>query len=537
MTSALDDHPPQSSLSVLASPAGRSSGITGLLWLLAVALGTLYPRVMVIAGYPSTDEGVYAFYVQLMYASLASLQGLPDFGVLQLYPALLSWTYSLPWNHLLVLRLVDMAVAALAGWALFRVAAQESGDVVAGAAIACAFSFAINQHAFIQHGFKNSMFAALVPLLLAARLGLDLERKDQSRWWYCGALVAIGVLLRESFLSFALVGWLAVLLAFGWRSCLCYSAAGILTAAAVLLFMAALRGGAGGLVSAYFDTADMFSSLADQRAKLFVAAAGSALREASIGFALGLSALVVVIARFCFGRPRPSTGRFAFWSAIATIPLLEPVLKIGFPYHVSVCLVGLCGLTALAWRSLGPMTPLLRHAVMGAIAAASLAAAWPQVVRLERMFQETRHNLAALRGQAWPSESVAKSNYLRLAEAILQAAPSGGSLSISGFMFALFPLTGMTPSTYELSSLDFRSDASRLRRAIGECPPDVIVISTRQDIPGIKVAAEAVESMKEYEKVAAVPVTPGNHYGNFGGAIYRRAGAPAACKRPVGSGK
>jgi hypothetical protein len=41
---------------------------------------------------------------------------------------LLSWVFHLDWNHMVMLRAMDMLVALGVGWLLFLIAARESGS-------------------------------------------------------------------------------------------------------------------------------------------------------------------------------------------------------------------------------------------------------------------------------------------------------------------------------------------------------------------------------------------------------------------------
>ena len=506
-----------------------------------VLLCVLYPRVSLVGGFPATDEGIYAFSAQLIHDGLVSGQGLPDHGPLQLYPILVSWVFSLQWNHLLMLRLVDMAVALAVGWQLFRLTERESGSLAAGALIAGAFSFAMNQHVFIQNGFKNSMFAAYIPLLLAARIGLDSVPEDKRRWYACGGLVALAVLLRESFVSFAILGWLAILFAHGWKSCLRYTLGGIFAGAALIVTILALRGGTASILASYFEMGRGYSSMDDLRWPLLASACLATFREASFALVLGLAGAGTILLRFVRPTAAVQTGRWLFWVAVALVPLLEPILKIGFPFHLAVSFIGLCGLASLGWRGLAHIPPKPLVVGTSALAAVSLFLAAPQFGKLHDFFRDrTAVNWAAFPGQSWPEQSVARSNYLLLSKAIQDFAPAQATLSVSGVHLVLFPLSGLLPPTYELSDLSNTvlvpgMDESGLREAIRACPPDLIVLTARTDIPGRQMILQALSEMPEYSEVAKVPTSPVTDYGHFGASVHLRKPAKAPCATPLRS--
>jgi hypothetical protein len=143
--------------------------------------------------------------------------------------------------------------------------------------------------------------------------------------------------------------------------------------------------------------------------------------------------------------------------------------------------------------------------------------------------------VSAIRERDWPRAAIERSNYLLLADAIRRSAPSpSATLSSSVSMVVLLPLTGLLPSAYgleDLSETAVRADenASSLRAAIRECPPDLIMVAIR---PGMSPAlAEAVAGMPEYAEVAKVAPAKDKDYGGFGGKVYRRGATSGACRR------
>ena len=501
-----------------------------------VIASVLYPRLILLGGFPATDEGVYAFFAQLIHANFAQGRGLLDFGTLQLYPLLLSWVFALDLNHLMLLRVVDMGFALLASWLLYRIMAEESASAVAGAVIAGIFLFAMNQPAFIQNGFKNSIFAAYVPLFAAARLALGPGGGSERRWWMIGSLTAIAVLLREPFVHFAAFGGLCILIAHGWRHCLRYVVGGLATALVVIGILAVWRGGMAALLASYLDLGRGYSSMADERWSYFVSALRVAWGAASYAVLLGLAGVATMVLRSRAAARWPRQHRWLFWVGVALTSLPEPLLKIGFPYHLAVSFVGLCGMAALGWRNLATLPARPRHALAGVMLAITAFLAWPGLTGLHRFFHDrTLPNLEAFEAASWPPNSVARSNYLLMAEAIKRVAEPGGTLSVSASMLVLFPLTGLLPPAPELNNLsetalDVNMDAARLREVVRQCPADVIMVTTRTDIPGRPVILEAVSAMPEYREVARVPVDGAKDYGHFGGSVYLRNAPHAACR-------
>jgi hypothetical protein len=273
--------------------------------------------------------------------------------------------------------------------------------------------------------------------------------------------------------------------------------------------------------------------MAHLREPLLRAAFWSTWSQAKGPIIVGLAGAATILLRFRDPALAPPLGRWLFWIAVALTPLAEPVLKIGFPYHLAVSLVGLCGLAALGWRSVSRLPRTARAATAAAFFAVSAWQIGPLVTNLDTLFRDrTLPNAAAFSMRDWPAASIAKSNYLMIADAAHRAAPPGGTLASSGAMVALYPLSGLRPSSYSLINLSdtlaaLGMNPSALRAAIEACPPDVIVATGRTDIPGREAIEQAVKSMPDYSPFEEVATAPDRDYGGFAATIYaRRREAP-----------
>jgi hypothetical protein len=522
----------------------RGSSALLAAWLLVV-VATLYPRLALLGGLPFTDEGFYGFEAQAIHDSIAAGMGLPDHGMLNLYPMLVSWVFSTGGSPLLLWRIVDMLVAVCVGWLLFRLASRESGDPLAGAVIAAVFSFAMNQQAFVQYGFRNSIFAAYIPLLLAALIGLDpASREKDSNWWLCGALVALGVLLRETLVYFAVLGFVAVLVAHGWRSAARYALGGVLAGGAVIALVALARGGVAELAQSYSQASDTYVIVADMRWQWLDLALSTAAIEGAVALPLALAGLAAV--GFAQGDRAPYVKRWVFWLAVAIVPMVEPILKIGYAYHVAVSAIGLCGLAALAWRALSGRPRSIAVASASVLLAGSAILGWVQIQKLNVGLDDRVANVRALAAGDWPKQAIPQSNYLLLAEAMRKADPAARTLAVSGGALILFPLTGMAPSSYALHDLSdlalkLHHDGASLRRTIAQCPPDILMVTSRpQKLWGRDAIIEALSGMPEYVQVANVPIARDQDFRAYpggrsvehapSGSIYRRAVKSSPCR-------
>jgi hypothetical protein len=501
-----------------------------LVALLAVAL----PRLMVVGGLPTTDEGFQAYYAQIMHASLAGGHGLPDTGPLMFYSLLVNWVFAFGANPMIALRLVDMLVAVAAGYALYRVIEVESRSRLGALLIALLFLFTMNHPTFTQHGFKNSIHAAYLPLFAALWLGLTAPANATARRWLgVGALLSVAVLLRETFLPLMALGALAVLVGHGPRAfgrlVAGAAGAGLLITGVIL----AARGGIAATLEGYRDAGLVYAAIADKRVEFFFNYGGQALREGTVALIVAGVGLVVTLARSLGGSWLTSLPRLAFWLAAALIPLIEPASKIGFPYHFGVCLPGLAGLAALGWRNACEGSPIQRrNLAAGALGIALLAMVIPRLGPLSANWPQTREALASFQTGDWPESFTDKTNYLLAAQAIRQATPPGGTVAISGFMFTLYPLTGHVPPAPELANLSatlikLGLSGPALRDALLRCPPDVLMTTSRTDWPGGPDLLAAVRDTGIYAQVAEIPTTNDRAYGAFGGLVFRRTEARA----------
>lgn len=503
------------------SPRRTDAFLEGGRRVLVVVLSTVLPRVAELGGLPATDEGSYAFMAQLMHHSISAGAGLPNAGTLMLYPFLVEWVFGFSVNHFVILRAVDGLVAALAAWLLVGLMERETKSSDVAHPLAFVTLFAMNLSPFVQSGFKNSMFAALVPLLAALRLALRGAANGPSAWIAAGALAGLGVLLRESFVPFLLLGALALALSSGRRAALRFSLGAAGCGLAVVLAASAARGSLGGLIEAYRETATVLGTARNGPEEI-AASASVFVREAWVPLALALAAGAAWAPRRASRTSVASPGRILLFAAFALAPLIEPLSKVGFPYHYAASLPGLGLLTATLLQG---SIAKERHVTVAALAV-GVALLAPGVSAHLRAWPTTVSTLREVSNGAWPDALVPQTNYLIAARTIRAVAPTATTLSVSGFMYPLYGLTGLLPPSARLADLTatlilMGSDEAALSRALRACPPEVLMTTTRDGWPGAAGIVRAVLASGAFEKVATVPVGD-RAYGTFGGDVYRR---------------
>jgi hypothetical protein len=501
--------------------------------LLLVFCATLIPRLMMIGAPPATDEGIYAFNTLMIYLNPQPSNLLPELGTLSVYQALVAWVFSLEINQFVLLRALDALVASLAGLMLYHVTSYESKSKIAGAVIAIVFLITLNDPVFIQYGFKNSIFAANIPLLAAIGIGQRITPKEHFGWFSVGGLMAIAVLLREPFATFALVGLLAVMIKGGRVALRHYVFGGVVVGGLVLMTMLLMRGGYHQLFESYSDLALAYNEIGYQRLNLFKASSISFLKNA-------ISVLLLfAVAIFCILRAdlkhQANYRRLSFWLMLALVPLLEPLFKNGYPYHYASTLFGLAGVVALGWCVLSEsnnkncrLTMLVLFPIVFFLI--------PKLIKFNDIYTEYTAQLGKAHTSIdWPLKTVKQSNYLLIAQHIHGHSDGSPTVAINGSMLGVIPLAKAIPSNPELAHLSYRfihigKNKERLKAEIEECPPEFIMLTNSSPFNDTKLLHTIVRSIPEYQLSTYIPGSNVQHYGSFDGAIFKWMGKSKHCQ-------
>jgi len=226
-------------------------------------------------------------------------------------------------------------------------------------------------------------------------------------------------------------------------------------------------------------------------------------------------------------------GRFYFWVAMGFIPLIEPMIKVGFEYHFAQCLPGLAGLSAMGWKHIMTQeSKKTRKSLMVVIGLMSLIVILPVVDKDENndhLFSLTDAVDWAMDPNSFRSANmIERSQYLIAAKKIYELSREDSTLVVSGIMQVLYPLTGLLPPDFQMQELGhlylkLDYDEERLIKIIQKYRPTLIMTSGlswgyEQSLPNI------IEKTNLYNKVAIVPGNPKLIYGwkfEKPGIIYR----------------
>lgn len=535
---------------------GKAKKYPLVMRLAVLSVAVIYPYLCYLGGFPAMDEGFYGWNSLTYNHNLAAGQPLAALQGFALWPLLLAWIPDLPGLSLLWFRLADMLAALLAGWLLCEILEKECG-VYANLLALVVLIFLTNHHV-IDNGFKNSFFPAWACFFGAVCLVFRRKRRGAYVWFFAGALVGLGVLLRETFFPFAFLGLVAAWRMGSSKGAVYYILGGMTVALLIVAGIELLAPGSlASLYKGYVDRALVYRA---QHWRLLPNFISYGLRS----LLLFSPALLLFLATFLWWARFKSSGKgnlskweITFWLCIALLPLYEPLIKFGFYYHFSVCLPGWAFLAALF---AGQPQENLREAVQnrknfaGALLLLGFLAVMASLASLPNLsnLAQTAEVLARFPDRQWPPSLVPRSTTLQVVDKINKALPNGGTVSPSGFGFFILTAGGFTPplsgtfdkdDNYFLSDLarfflNIGCDKNRMKEALLANPPDIIVLMQPKGTHEPVFTPELTEVLQDtgrYEKFATVdPDFPKNTVKDYtwvGYDIYRRT-APTDTATP-----
>jgi hypothetical protein len=247
---------------------------------------------------------------------------------------------------------------------------------------------------------------------------------------------------------------------------------------------------------------------------------GLSMVESSSGaLSLGVLACLILILISFIRRSRRAVLSFIFWLSFIGVALIEPAIKIGYPYHFMMVLPGFAGICALAsrevaheWSNLSWANKERRDTIV--LLGVMLSFLWfsLEFSPWARILPTTLETLVASDGD-W-SEVFAETAFMRDVEIIKKAMPKKGTLSVNRNLHFFHPLTGYLPPSNQLtnlSSLVVRSDFSvpRIKEVLVGCAPNVMLIYLYDDWHtgnGNSQLLTAIEEVGIYEIVAEIPM-------------------------------
>ena len=500
-------------------------------------LTTGFLRLQLFTGVPESDGGFYTFINQYIHHALNNGEDLKDIPI-HLYQMMTYWVYGLDVNQYILLRLIDGLVAITASIILFKVILKESGSLLFTAILMIPLLIVMNDIEVIAYGYMNSVWAAYLPLFTALLFWQNASKADTFSFYIIGALVSLGILLREPFLPFFFLAGIAIWIGYGWRVLLKYLIGSAILGFSVLAVVLSFRGwDLLGLINSYFE-----GGLAggvhwwiwgvEANAKRVLEWALETIKTSwFICFTASLS-VIYLVKIYATDKKLVSVNRFYFWLAIALLPLLEWIFKFGLPYHLASCLPGLTGLSAMGWRYINSNEPKkVSKSLLLILGLTSLIVIVPTVNRtiinsnfifspLDAIERITM--LDSFRGK----HTIEKSQYLIAAARIYELSREDSTLAISGFWQPVYPLTELLPPTYKLCSLrslfiSLSYSEDKMIKILEKYRPTLILLSPSSSMNGDADFVSMVEKTNLYNKVGHVPKNLKIDKGYLSGTIYR----------------
>ena len=499
-----------------------------LIAVLLVILTTGFLRSQLMLSPPASDSGYYAFACQWFFNSITQGVTIKD-SQLYLYQFMTAWVYGLDINQIVLLKIIDCFVAIVASIVLFNVILKESGSKLFTVIFMASLLIILHDFIYVLFGYRNSIWAAYLPLFSALLVWQNASKEDKYSFYLIGGLVSFGILLREPFLPFFLIGGLVIHIGYGWRALFKYLIGSTMLVFSVLGFVLMFRGwDLYNLIHIYILHVDFVGDFGKWGLSFTTGIFG--LIQTSWYVCIISVASILYLIKLNFSNKRIVVmHRFYFWILVTITPLIEPIFKIGYEYHYANCLIGLAGISAMGWKYLSNQEskPIERSALM-AIGLMSLLVTIttvnnkvikPQLVSLPNIITAV-DNYDSFR-QAFLIE---RNQYLTIADKVYSLSREDSTLAVSGLMQVLYPLTELNPPNFELSWLRYlyiklNFDEDKLIKVIEKQRPTIIL--TTDWNPGDAEMSAIIDKIDLYEKIEVVPVDHKKSYGWKSATIYR----------------
>ena len=494
-------------------------------------LTTGFLRLQLFSGVPDVDGGFYTFHAQYIHYALTHGQDLKDMGLF-LYQFMTAWVYSFEVNQFILLRLIDGLVAVTASIILFKVILKESGSPLFTVILVTTLLILMNDIENIAYGFRNSTWAAYLPLFSALLIWQNISKEDKYSFYLIGGLVSLGILLREPFLPFFLLAAIAIFIGYGWRVLIKYAIGSAVVGFSVLGVMLMFRGwDLLGLINSYRSLSGQIEGVGFKFPLAIITANWFIFITTS-------ASLIYLIKLYCADKQSVNMNRVYFWLAVALLPVVEYYSKLGLPYHMANTLIGFSGLTAMGWKHL--MTQESKKVTTSSILIIGLLSLIVILPTINRTLIKSSNIYGPIDAIKWAKASdsfrgdqmIERSQYLKVAAKVYGLSREDSTLAVSGYWRAIFPLTGLLTPIYKLADLRMlylkhNYDENKIIEVIKKYQPTIIVSSNNawrgeDAIPGI------IEKTNLYERVdgmASVPREIGDReldlYSNMSAIIYR----------------
>jgi hypothetical protein len=323
-------------------------------------------------------------------------------------------------------------------------------------------------------------------------MGAVQNKESGSAWWMAGALTALAVVLRETFAPFALFGLVSVFIAQGRKAALRFFIGGVVTGSVLIGGILIARGGVVETIASYRVAGIVFDLVSGDLHLNFTRYGLTAIHLSSIVMTFSALAAMGLLVAIFFRRDRSLLLAAIFWLSFIVVALIEAATKVCYAYHFATALPGFAGLCALALREIIQIWPAMKWVngriknilAMVGIVLSTIWLYFSCSTLAISYWSITRETLVAAPSGEWPEKFTNQSAYLFAAAEIKKVIPRNGTLSISGSIQIVYPLTGHLPPTYRMSELSIPAillnfSVPSIRQTLLDCAPDVLMITTK----------------------------------------------------------
>ena len=444
---------------------------------LAIFLGTLFLRMLCVAGPPFSDEGTYALNAELVWRGARAFPTAPG----NFYPSLIRWVGMPPATPLLHLRMADGLVAAGAAVMLFLFLSRWVESWIAFV-MASGWSITANLPVFVEAGFKNSIMAATLVYLGALWF---LSSRSRSGTFWAGLLIPLAVFLREPFFPIVIVSLYVAAAFHGRRGFVLHFVGLVVAGCALLLWIDLFRGTPSEVLGYYLNDLGMVYAHMSE-----VGFDPDTERWRSLPVTLKATICLMPPALLGVGwmlsRRRCERAAKVFVLLVFVPPLCENLTKYCTPYHWAQLLlpVAFLGAMGLHWlitpgHSQNRWLMISILAVMawltGELDSRNIYRAYREGYRLSREFAPV-----TVWGH-WDDVSVERSFYLAVAKYIRDTTTPDDRIVVSGFGHVLLPLADRLPpsaSSFDLaamSAMRFPVRRPEIIENLRQHPPRLVV--------------------------------------------------------------
>ncbi|MAR99793.1 MAG: hypothetical protein CMH24_00255 [Nitrosomonadales bacterium] len=494
---------------------------------------TGFLRLQVITGLPDPDGGLYTYVTQYIHAYLNDKEGLQGNMPLHLYQLLTYWVYNLEVNQFILLRLIDALIAIIASILLFKVILKESGSLIFTVLVITPLLIMMNNIQYVGYGYMHSIWASYIPFFSALLIWQKTTQDSNLSFYFIGALISFGILLREPFLPFFILSAVAIHLSYGWKHFFKFIIGSALLGLSVLGYILFLqKENFLTLVNSYNTFGGAIEWFIWGNSVLVAKVLKMAAYTFKVNWFIYITAFISIFyicKLYLSDKKTVNINRLFFWIAVAFIPFLEFILKFGLEYHLASCLPGLAGLSAMGWRFLqNKESKLFQKSsliTIGIVGSLVILPKVNEVLNNKIVFPSEAFQWVTAADSFRGENMIKRSNYLITAAQVYGLSREDSTMAVSGYWQPLFPLTGLLPPTYELAYLrglylSYNYNENKLMKMIKKYRPTIIVTSM-VPWPGEKDIPKIIERTNLYKKITTVPVNTEIQDGYMSGIIYR----------------